>query len=297
MQPSEARFVLRRSLLFMPGDSLRKIRKATALETDCVIMDLEDGVAVNRKDAARQTVAEALSTLDFGGRERLVRINPPDTPWMEKDLAVTLPARPDGYVLPKVQSPEEIRAVARRLAQAEERHGWPPGSLALLVVVETARGILALPEIARADLRLQALMFGAEDLAGDLGARRTREGWEVFHARSQVVIAAAAHGLQAIDMVFVDLADLAGLEAECTFGRQLGYTGKMAIHPRQLPVINRLFSPSSEEIQRAQALLQAFQAQEASGSGVFEWQGKMVDRPMVRAAQRILAQARAAGLI
>jgi len=140
-------------------------------------------------------------------------------------------------------------------------------------------------------------MFGAEDLAGDMGARRTRAGWEVFYARSAVVTAAAAYGLQAIDMVLVDLSDLERLEEECVVARQLGYEGKMAIHPRQVEVINRVFAPSPQEIEQAQRLMQAHNEHQAAGSGVFTLDGKMVDMPMVKMAERVLAKAKAAGLL
>lgn len=295
---------IRRSMLFMPGDSLRKISKATQIDVDSVIMDLEDGVALNRKDEARRTVAEALRTLDFGRRERLVRLNPPlspkaggDSDLFSSDLQATIDARPDGYVMPKVQTAEQVQSVSYQLSKAEKIHGWPDGSIRLLALIETAKGVMNLGEIAQADQRLEALMFGAEDLAGDMGAKRTPAGWEVFYARSATVIAAAAHSLQAIDMVFVDLNDLDGLEEECVFARRLGYEGKMAIHPRQVEVINRVFAPSPKEIKQAQRLLAVHATHQAAGTGAFEFDGKMVDLPMVRTAERTLEKARLAGLL
>jgi citrate lyase beta subunit len=235
--------LLRRSVLFVPGDSLRKINKATELAADSLILDLEDGVAFNRKVEARRTVVEALGTLDFGRRERLVRLNPFSTLALvqleglpAEDLPITLEARPAGYVIPKVETPQHIRLVSDYLDRDEAKRGWPSNSTRLLAMIETARGVLNIGQIAQASQRLEALVFGAEDLANDLGARRTRAGWEVFYARSAVVTAAAAFGLQAIDMVFVDLNDLPGLEEECRFARQLGFAGKTTIHPRQIEV-------------------------------------------------------------
>lgn len=163
-------------------------------------------------------------------------------------------------------------------------------------MIETARGVLNIGQIAQASSRLDALVFGAEDLASDLGAKRTPAGWEVFYARSAIVTAAAAYQLQALDMVFVDLNDLAGLAEECRFARQLGFSGKTAIHPHQVEVINRVFAPSPEEIEQALRLVQAFEAHQAAGAGAFELDGKMVDLPVMRAAERVLARARAAGL-
>jgi citrate lyase beta subunit len=187
--------------------------------------------------------------------------------------------------------------VSDYLDRAEAERGWLSNSIRLLAMIETARGVLNIGQIAQASQRLEVLVFGAEDLASNLGARRTRAGWEVFYARSAIVTAAAAFGLQAIDMVFVDLDDLSGLEEECRFARQLGFAGKTAIHPRQIAVINRLFAPSPEEIEQALRLVQAFAAHQAAGAGAFELDGKMVDLPVMRAAEGVLAKARAAGIL
>ncbi|HLF29094.1 MAG TPA: CoA ester lyase [Anaerolineae bacterium] len=198
---------VRRALLYLPGDDRRKIDKAATLNVDCVCLDIEDGVALKRKPAARDTIAAALRTLDFGRAERLVRINPVGSELETEDLLATIDGRPDGYVLPKVETAEEIEWLCWRLTGAEQARGWPIGSIRVLAIVETARGIVNLHEIADSDRRLSALIFGAEDLAGDIGATRTREGWEVFYARSAVVTHATAFGLQAIDMVYVDSVD------------------------------------------------------------------------------------------
>ena len=294
---------IRRSMLYMPGDSLRKISKAAQLEVDSIVMDLEDGVAPNQKAEARRVSAEALHTLDFGRSERLIRLNPPLPRETDRasdlflaDFDNTVDAHPDGYVIPKVETATQLQIVEHHLDEAERRHGWPVGSIRLLALIETALGVMNLAGIAQASPRLEALMFGAEDLAGDLGAQRTRAGWEVFYARSAVVTAAAAFGLQAIDMVYVDLQDLEGLAAEATLARQLGYEGKMAIHPRQVEVLNRVFAPSPDEIERAQRLVEAHTAHQAAGAGAFELDGKMIDLPVVKAAERVLEKARAARL-
>jgi citrate lyase beta subunit len=282
--------------LFMPGDGRRKIEKGAALDVDAVIMDLEDGVALSNKPAARAVTAAALREVDFGRTERLVRLNPVDSLFFDDDLAETIDAHPDGYVLPKVESAGQVREVAARLLAAEGRNGWRPGGIRLLAIIETGRGVLNLREIAESDSRLDALVFGAEDLAGDIGATRTPEGWEVYYARSAVVIHAKSCGLQAIDTPFVDLADLERLGQETRLVLGMGYTGKLAIHPRQVDIIQRVFTPTPEEIQQAQRLIAAHDAQQAGGAGVFELDGKMVDMPMVRAAQTLLARARAAGI-
>ncbi|MBW7883882.1 MAG: CoA ester lyase [Caldilineaceae bacterium] len=281
----------RRSLLFMPGDSLRKIQKAAGWEVDTIIMDLEDGVAQNRKEAARETIAEALRTVAFAGRERLVRVNPINSGFLEAEIRATVAGRPDGYIAPKVEDAADLRLLDRILEQAEDAHGWPKGMLRLFAMIETARGIMNLRDIGVATTRLEGLIFGAEDLAGDIGAVRTKEAWEVFYARSAVVTAAAAYDLQAFDMIYADFHDLDGLEAESRFACRLGFTGKTCIHPNQTPVVNRVFSPRPEEVERAQRLVKTFAEQQAAGAGAFTFEGKMVDMPMLRAAERILTRA------
>lgn len=288
---------LRRSVLFMPGDSMRKIEKAIGLGVDSIVMDLEDGVAPSQKDEARRTILAALQTLDFGRSERLVRINPIGSPFASEDLEATIAGRPDGYVIPKVEFDEQLQAVTEFLEQEEKRRGWPAGGIKLLPIIESALGVMNVREIALADDRLDALLFGAEDLAGDMGIQRTKEGWEVFYARSAVVTAAKAYRLQAIDIVCFDLQDAEGFEAECRMGRQLGYDGKMVIHPRQVEPAQRIFSPSPEEIDRAQRIVDAYQAYQPAGTGAFALDGRMVEMPVVRMAENVLRKARAAGLV
>ncbi len=288
---------LRRALLFMPGDSLRKIEKAIALQVDSIVMDLEDGVAFNQKAAARRTVVEALHALDFGRSERLVRMNPMGSELAEDDLRSTIAGRPDGYVLPKAEFAGQVEAVAEFLTLEERARGWPAGGIKLLPIVETALGVMNVGEIALASDRVDALLFGAEDLAGDMGAVRTPAGWEVFYARSAVVTAAKACRVQAIDQVFFDLNDLDGFEAECRMGRQMAYDGKMVIHPRQVEIAQRVFAPSPDEIQRALRIVQAHDEAQAAGLGAFALDGRMVDMPVVRMAEQVLRKARAAGMV
>lgn len=287
----------RRSFLFTPGDSLRKIEKAAQLSVDTIILDLEDAVAFEQKENARQLVATALREIDFGRTERLVRINAVETDFFAADLDVIAKCMPDGIVLPKVETAVHIQKLDNYLSAAEQANGRSEGSIRLFALIETALGVMNIKEIAQASPRLEGLLFGAEDLAADVGAIRSSGGQEIFYARSAVVIAAAAYHVQAVDMVFVDLHDEAGLAAEAALARQLGYTGKMAIHPRQVAVINHAFSPSPEEIGEAQQVVDAYQTQGADGSGVFALNGRMVDRPIVRAAEQILQRAKLCQLL
>ena len=284
----------RRALLFMPGDDEHKIAKGAALGADCVIMDLEDGVAPGRKEAARETVRRVLmdDVVDFDWTERLVRVNAAVTGLQEADIAATIVGRPDGYVLPKVESAMDIRRVSQLLLEKEHEHGIEPGSTRLLALIETAMGVVNLREIAGIDdMRLVALMFGAADLTTSLGARRTEGGQEVFYAKSKVVTYAAAFGLQAIDTPYFLLNDDVGLRAEAMAAMEMGYSGKMAIHPSQVMPIMQVFTPGEEEIDYAMRLMEAYREHERAGRGVFEFEGKMIDQPMITAAERVLSRA------
>lgn len=290
---------MRRALLFMPGDSRRKIEKGAQMAVDSIIMDLEDAIALTQKDVARIAVAEALQEVDFGQSEALVRINQIIDGWIYKqDIEATISAKPAGYVLPKVEDAEQVKHIADLLTEAETEHGFDIGSIKLLAIIETAKGIVNLKEIAQSDKRLEALIFGAEDLAGDIGAVRSKDGYEVFYARSAVVTHAKAFGLQAIDTVFIDLtADAKTLRTETELIRNMGYTGKLAIHPKQVEPIQAVFTPTTKEIDSAQRLITAFNDNQSAGTGVFQYEGKMIDMPMIRAALGILERARACGIL
>jgi citrate lyase beta subunit len=294
---------LRRALLFMPGDSREKIEKGIALQVDSIIMDLEDGVAPSRKAEARAVIAAALRELDFGRSERLVRTNAVDArAWWQDDLEVTFPAQPEGYMIPKVESAAQVEQFSARLDALEAAHGRALQSTKVLALIETGRGIIRLRELAELSEtlpRLVALAFGAEDYAGDIGATRTAAGREVFVARSLVALYARAFDLQAIDSPFVRLGEdaLDDLRSETRQSMEMGYTGKLAIHPRHLPPIYEVFSPTAEEIAAAQRLIHAHEEHQAHGTGAFAFDGRMVDMPIVRAAQLVIQRARAAGLL
>lgn len=287
----------RRALLYMPGDDLRKIEKAAASGVDCACMDMEDGVALNRKLDARATILQALRTLDFGRTERLARINAVGSGWEADDLAGVLPGRPDGIVIPKVDSAGQVQWASQIIADFETAQTWPAGGIKLLVVVETALGIVNLKEIASADARLEAIIFGAEDFAGDVGAKRTPQGWEVFYARSTVVTHAAAYNLQAIDMVHIDFHDTESLRRESLQGAGMAFSGKQIIHPNQIAPVQAAFTPSDEAIAAAQRVIQAMHDHQAIGIGAFALDGKMIDAPIIKGAERVLQLAQAAGKI
>jgi citrate lyase beta subunit len=284
----------RRALLYVPGDDRHKIEKAITLNVDSICLDMEDGVAPSRKQEARLSIQAALHELDFGAAEKLVRINPIGSSLEADELAAVLPARPDGIVIPKVENAGQVTWVSGQIESVELERGWPLNSIRLIVDVETARGLLNLNEIA-AQPRLDAIIFGAEDFATDIGATRTPEAWEVFYARSAIVIAAAAYGLQAIDMVSIDFKDMDSLRVESRFGAQLGYTGKQVIHPNQVTPVQEAFSPDQAAIQHAQRIVDSFEASLKEGKGAYALDGdKMIDMPLVKAARSVLLRAAAA---
>ena len=284
----------RRALLYVPGDDRHKIEKSLTLNVDCICLDMEDGVAPARKMEARLCILSALHELDFGSAEKLVRINPVGSGLEADELAVILPAHPDGIVIPKVENSGQVAWVSGQVESVELAHGWPLNSIRLIVDVETARGLLNLGEIA-SQPRLDAIIFGAEDFAADIGATRTPEAWEVFHARSAIVIAAAANGLQAIDMVSIDFKDIDKLRTESRFGVQLGYAGKQVIHPDQVAPVQEAFSPDQITVQNAQRIVDSFEVSLKEGKGAYALDGyKMIDLPLVKAARSVLLRASAA---
>jgi citrate lyase beta subunit len=270
----------RRSLLFLPGDDRRKIEKAISTAPDSIIMDLEDGVAVSKKAEAREVVLQAISELGFGKCERIIRINALDTEFANDDIETVGKAKPDALIIPKVEAPENVAHVVDRI----------PFVIPVIAMIETAKAIMNIKEIAAAP-SLAALCFGAEDYIASVGGVRTQSNHEVAYARSTVPMCASVFNLQALDMVYVNFKDEAGLRAETRAALELGYNGKTAIHPNQIAPINETFTPSKEEIDRAQKLLNAFNENQAKGAGAFAYEGKMVDMPVIRAAQKVLARA------
>jgi citrate lyase subunit beta/citryl-CoA lyase len=276
----------RRSVLFTPGTRADRWAKALEGPADVAVADLEDAVAPPDKAAARQAVAEALRNSKPGKAERGVRINVWPGPWAIADVDALAPLNPDLVVVPKAEVPEEIRYLDHALRERSCQAG-------LLLVLETARGVLRAPELAASSKRIRAIAFGAEDYAASVGARRTPEGLEVLYARSRVVAAAAAAGVDAIDQVWADLEDTAGLEQDARFGATLGYTGKMLIHPKQVEVVHRALKPTLEQLQWAKAVMEAVQKRGVAEGGVVVVEGRMVDRPLIAQAERILALSRA----
>lgn len=286
----------RRALLYMPGDDRHKINKSLTLSVDCICMDMEDGAALNRKTEARATIALALQELDFGKSEKLARINAVGSGFEEADIHAVLPHHPDGIVVPKVEALEQIQWASDIIEAAELAGGWGVNSIRMLVGVETAKGILNLKEIA-SHPRLDGIIFGGEDFAASVGAVRTPEATELLYARLAVVTACAAYNLQAIDIVTIDFKNPEIVRAEAEFGARLGYSGKQIIHPAQVEPVQTAFTPSDEAIAYAQRLAEAFESHQQQGAGTFALDGKMIDMPLLKNAQKVLERAKAAGKI
>jgi len=279
----------------MPGDDRRKIEKATRLGVDSICMDMEDGVAANQKAEARAVIAQAVKDLDFGQTERCIRINGIGTGLEKRDLAAALATRPDAIVVPKIETAEQVKWVSDHIETYELSSNAKLGGIRLLVGVETAKGILNLKEIAGADKRLEAIIFGGEDFAASIGAVRTKEATELLYARQATVTACSANDLQAIDIVFIDFKDNEGLRLEAEQGAGFGFSGKQIIHPNQVPVVQEAFTPSEEAIAYAKRVVESFDASQRAGKGAYALDGKMIDMPLLKNAEKVLDRAKAAG--
>lgn len=289
-----------RSLLFVPGDSERKQAKALLAGADALILDLEDSVAEAALPAARSRVSAFLAAQAAGARSQQIWVRPNGlaSGKLFEDLEAVIAGRPDGVVLPKVSSVRELQEVGRHLSVLEARAGLPEGGTRVIVIAtETPRAVLNLGEYSpeTAGARLSGLTWGMEDLSAAIGALGKTEAdgslTPVFQlARSLCLIAAAAAGVQAIDGVHADFRDLAGLEREVARARRDGFRAKLAIHPDQVPIINAAFTPTAAEVEHARRVVAAFEA--SQGAGVTSLDGKMLDRPHLVLAQRVLAIAR-----
>lgn len=282
---------LLRSLLFAPGNVARRLEKALSLPADVVILDLEDAVPLSEKNTARSTVVEALQMPRQS--RAFVRVNALATGLTVDDLNAVLAARPDGIVLPKVETATDLHIMDWYLAYWEQELGMPRGSFELLPLVESARGVENAYSIAAATPRVKCLSFGAIDYTTDLGVKLTREATEILYARSRLVNASrAAESAPPIDTVFPDIKDLEGLIQDSRLGRQLGFQGKLVIHPDQVDPVNQIFSPSSEEIAYAYRVIEAFSKAEAEGSAAITLEdGKFIDYAVLGNARRIIALA------
>lgn len=284
----------RRSRLYLPGNSPKLMLNAGVHKPDAVILDLEDSVAPDKKSEARLVVRNSLRGLNFYGAERMVRIN--QLPAGLEDLEYVVPHNVNLILLPKCETADQVKAVDDKITQILTEGGLDH-PIYIMPIIESALGVVNAYEIASASNRVAALAIGLEDYTADLGAQRTREGRESFYARNQLVNAAKAAGIQAIDSVFSDVADMEALREVVLESKSLGFDGMGCIHPRQIKVIHEAFAPTEAEIKKAKKIVLAFDDAAEKGLGVVSLGSKMIDPPVVKRAQNTISMALEAGLI
>ena len=287
---------MRRSMLFLPGNTPNIIVNGEILGADAVILDLEDAVAPAEKDSARILVRNAIKLMGFGRCEVIVRINAIDTAYWQKDLDAIIPVRPSLIMPPKTSCAADVLAVDAYITQLEEKLGIEKGSVGLIPLIETALGVENAYQIASACKRVKAIFLGGEDLTADLRCKRTKEGHEIAYARSRMVVAARAAGVEVYDTPFTDVNDGEGIYTAAQYAKSLGFTGKSAISPRHVKAINEVFSPSMKDIDYAYEVMEAIRIGKEQGKGAVSLRGKMIDAPIVARAQQTIDAAIALGL-
>ncbi len=288
---------LRRTMLYVPGNNPGMIRDAGIYPADSLMFDLEDSVSLTEKDSARFLVHEALTKIDYGGKELLVRVNSLDSAFGIEDLEAIVMTGKAGIRLPKTETAEDVVACDREITRIEQECGLPPGSTGMMAAIETAAGALNAQSIAAASKRLVGIAIGAEDYVTDLKTTRSPEGMELLFGRSMVLLAARAAGIAAIDTVYSDVNNEEGFRREVAFIKQLGFDGKSVVNPRQIQPVHEIYTPTEKEIEKSLAVIAAIEEAKAKGSGVISLNGKMIDKPIVERAERVLDIARAAGIL
>jgi citrate lyase subunit beta/citryl-CoA lyase len=287
---------LRRTMLFVPGNNPGMVQDAYIYGSDSIMFDLEDSVSLREKDAARYLVYEALTTLDYGSKEKVVRVNSLDSGFGINDLEAMVRARADVIRLPKTESAAEVIECEKEIERIEREIGIEIGSTKMMAAVESALGVLNARGIAVSSKRLVGIALGAEDYVTNLKTNRSPEGIELLFARSMILHAARAAGIAAIDTVYSDVNNESGLIAETTLIKQLGFDGKSVINPRQIGPVHAIFTPSEKDIKKSLEIMEAIEEANRKGSGVIALNGKMIDKPIVERAKWVLKLARASGV-
>lgn len=287
---------MRRSMLFLPGNTPNIIINGEILGADAVILDLEDAVAPTEKDSARILVRNAIQLMGFGKCEVIVRINSTDTDFWMKDLDAIIPVKPNLIMPPKIGCAEDVQRVDEYISKLEEKLGMEKNSVKLIPLIETALGVENAFSIASSTERVAAIFLGGEDLTADLHCKRTKEGNEIGYARSRMVMAARAAGVDVYDTPFTDVNDDEGIYTDSRYAKSLGFTGKASISPRHVKAINEVFSPTMQEIDYAYEVMEAIRIGKAQGKGAVALRGKMIDAPIVARAQQTIDMAEELGL-
>lgn len=283
---------MRRTMLFLPGNTPNMLINGDTLGADSIILDLEDAVSPDEKDAARILVRNTLKYQRADNCEIVIRINPIESDYWQDDLEEVIPYKPDLIMPTKVGSGKDVRQVAEYITKVEKEAGIEEGSVGILPLIETALGVEKAFEIAGADKRVVGIFLGGEDLTADLHCKRTKEGQEIFYSRSRIVCAARACGVEAYDTPFTDVEDMDGLEKDTQLAKSLGFSGKAVISPRHVETVNALFSPTEEEIEYAHDVMDAIEEGKRQGKGVISLRGKMIDAPIVKRAMQVLEMER-----
>lgn len=282
--------------MFVPGNNPGMMQDAFIYGPDSIMLDLEDSVTMAEKDAARLLVHNALKTIDYGNTEMVVRINPLNTAYGKKDVEAVVKAGVHVIRMPKTETAEEVREVEREIERVEKEIGCL-GRTKIMAAIESTLGIVNAHEIAVASERMMGIALGAEDYCANLKTQRSPEGTELLFARQQIVVAARAAGIDALDTVYSNLNDMETFRKEVELIKQLGFDGKSIINPRQIEIVNEVFAPTEKAIEKAKTIIAAIKEAEKRGSGVIAVNGKMVDRPVVIRAQRTIDLALASGII
>ncbi|NHJ46394.1 MAG: CoA ester lyase [Asgard group archaeon] len=283
---------LRRTRLYIPGNNPAMIQNASIYGADSLIFDLEDSIPISEKDAARNLVRNALMELDFGECEVTVRINGLETEYFDRDLEAIIPGKPDGILLPKTESLADIKAIEKKISTIEEEHNLPRKKIKIMPIIESARGVLNVEEIATSS-RVVVIGLGGQDLIADIGAKQTRDNRELDYIKSRIILACAANKIQAIDTVFIDINDTEQLYQVTLKSIELGFQGKSVIHPSQIEPVHRAFQPSEDEIEKAERIIKAYKESIKKGLGAITVDGRMIDIPVVIQAEKILQRAKA----
>ena len=286
-----------RSMLFVPGNREDMLSVIDNYAADSVIIDMEDTVPPDQKEKARLLVRTILQNKKEKKRKIIVRINSLDTAYWQRDLQEIMPIKPDIIMLAKSDSATGMEELSVKIAEEEENNDIKVGSTKILPLLESALGIENAFLIATADSRIMGLFLGAEDFTRDLHAQRTKESKEIFYARTRLVCAARAAGIEAYDTPFTDIDDIGGLKADALFAKQLGFTGKATFSPQHAQHINEVFTPTAEQIQYAQEVIKAVEEGKRQGKGTVALKGKLLDKPMVERAKQVIANARELGVI
>lgn len=288
---SETKNKRRRSMLYIPGNNPAMLQQGGVYGADSVLLDLEDAVALTQKDAARILVRNILKNINFYTCEVTVRINHVDTPFGLSDLEEIVPLQPDAIRFPKTESIEDLKKLIAEIERIEKKHNLPHDKMKIHAMIETAKGVQNVYDIAAYSSRVDAITIGGQDLTADMNIVKTKDNAGIDYARKQIVMAAKASGIDAIDTVFADVDDEEGLRAETIYAKKIGFTGKAVINPRQISVVNHVFMPTESEIRKALKIYRGWVKAKKQGLGVFAIDGKMVDAPVMARAKYVLDMA------